>query len=46
MSKIVIFDLDGTLADIDQRRKAPINMGGGKIDWDFFFDPKNALDFP
>ena len=35
MSKIVIFDLDGTLNDIDQRRK-PINIGGGKIDWDFF----------
>ena len=36
MSKIVIFDLDGTLADIDQRRKAAIHMGGGKMDWDFF----------
>ena len=45
--KIIIFDLDGTLADINQRRKAAINMGGGKIDWDFFFDPKNvALDAP
>ena len=39
MSKIVIFDLDGTLVDIDQRRKHKIiHVGGGKIDWDFFFD--------
>ena len=47
MSKIVIFDLDGTLADITQRRKAAIHVGGGKMDWDFFFDPSNvALDAP
>ena len=42
MSKIVIFDLDGTLNDIDQRRKN-IHVGGGKIDWDFFFDPSNVF---
>ena len=39
--KTIIFDLDGTV-DITQRRKAIINMGGGKIDWDFFFDPSNV----
>ena len=44
--KTIIFDLDGTLSDITQRRKC-INMGGGKIDWDFFFDPSNVgLDVP
>ena len=40
--KTIIFDLDGSLADITQRRKAAINIGGGKIDWDFFFDPSKA----
>ena len=46
--KIVIFDLDGTLVDITQRRKEfIINIGGGKIDWDFFFDPSNVIiDYP
>ena len=47
MKNTIIFDLDGTLADITQRRAGAINMGGGKMDWDFFFDPSNvALDAP
>jgi len=43
---IVIFDLDGTLADIDVRRTLA-DKGNGKLDWDVFYDPKNiALDKP
>ncbi len=43
--KIVIFDLDGTLALIDKRRD--LSMVSGKRDWDVFFDPKNIdLDLP
>tara|TARA_Y100000310_G_C20621296_1_gene783445 strand:+ start:1175 stop:1651 length:477 start_codon:yes stop_codon:yes gene_type:complete len=43
---IVIFDLDGTLADINDRRTLA-DKGDGKIDWDVFYDPKNiALDKP
>ena len=43
---IVIFDLDGTLADIDQRRKIS-TKDNGKMDWDKFFDPANiSLDQP
>ena len=46
MSKIVIFDLDGTLALIDDRRKISTKPNG-KMDWDKFFDPKNiSLDKP
>ena len=45
MSKIVIFDLDGTLLILTKGEKH-INMGGGKIDWDFFFDPKNVVWIP
>ena len=46
MDKIVIFDLDGTLADIDTRRALSLKMNG-KIDWDKFFDPNNIqLDDP
>jgi hypothetical protein len=42
----VIFDLDGTLALIDDRR-ALATKDNGKMDWDVFFDPKNiALDKP
>ena len=45
-SKIVIFDLDGTLALIDDRRALSTNVNG-KMDWDTFFDPKNIdLDLP
>ena len=44
--KIVIFDLDGTLALIDKRRTIS-TKDNGKMDWDKFFDPKNIdLDVP
>ena len=44
--KTVIFDLDGTLALIDDRR-ALATKPNGKIDWDIFFDPANIqLDKP
>ena len=43
---IVIFDLDGTLANIDDRRKLGAKENG-KMDWDIFFDPANIkLDLP
>ena len=46
MDKIVIFDLDGTLALIDKRR-AISTKPNGKMDWDIFFNPKNiSLDIP
>lgn len=46
MEKTVIFDLDGTLALIDDRRGISTKPNG-KIDWDIFFDPKNIeLDYP
>ena len=44
--KTVIFDLDGTLADIETRRGISIKENG-KMDWDIFFDPNNiSLDIP
>ena len=44
--KKVIFDLDGTLALIDARRKVS-TKSDGKIDWDIFFDPANIdMDQP
>ena len=44
--KNVIFDLDGTLALIDDRRQIS-KKPNGKMDWDVFFDPKNIdLDQP
>lgn len=46
MNKAVIFDLDGTLAIIDDRR-ALAAKPDGKINWKVFFDPKNIqLDQP
>jgi len=46
MNKTVIFDLDGTLALIDERRKIS-TKSNGKMDWDTFFDPDNIdLDLP
>ena len=46
MKKIVIFDLDGTLALIDKRRDIS-TKDNGKIDWDKFFDPGLIdLDLP
>ena len=45
--KIVIFDLDGTLALIDKRRALATDIGTDKMDWDIFFDPDNiSLDEP
>ena len=45
MNKIVIFDLDGTLALIDKRRD--LATKDGKMNWDVFFDPDNIdLDTP
>jgi len=42
---IVIFDLDGTLADIDKRRK--LATKNGKMNWNVFFNPDNIdLDTP
>jgi FMN phosphatase YigB (HAD superfamily) len=44
--KTVIFDLDGTLAFIHERRKVA-DKGNGQIDWDIFFDPQMIhLDKP
>ena len=44
--KTVIFDLDGTLANIDVRRKLATKPNG-KLDWDVFFDSSNIkLDVP
>jgi hydroxymethylpyrimidine pyrophosphatase-like HAD family hydrolase len=43
---VVIFDLDGTLADIEARRKL-CTLENGKIHWGKFFDPKNIeMDLP
>ena len=44
--KWIIFDLDGTLADIEDRRQL-CTKENGKMDWDEFFDPINiSLDKP
>ena len=44
-NKWVIFDLDGTLADIEDRRK--LSTKTGEMNWDEFFNPKNIeLDKP
>ena len=41
----IIFDLDGTLANIDARRAKALS--NDKMDWDVFFDPENIqLDEP
>ena len=43
---VVIFDLDGTLANIDERREQSMKSDG-KLDWDIFFDADNIkLDIP
>jgi len=45
-NKTIIFDLDGTLALIDERR-ALATKENGKINWDVFFNPDNIqLDKP
>ena len=44
--KTVIFDFDGTLADITKRREMSTKENG-KIDWDVFFEPNNIwFDLP
>jgi uncharacterized HAD superfamily protein len=44
--KTVIFDLDGTLADITKRREMSTKENG-KIDWDVFFETNNIwFDLP
>ena len=45
--KTVIFDLDGTLANIDSRRDISMKPNG-KLDWDIFAAPNSilALDKP
>ena len=46
MDKVVIFDLDGTLALIDKRRDLA-TKDNGKMDWAKFFNPDNIdLDTP
>ena len=40
--KWIIFDLDGTLADIEDRRQL-CTKENGKMDWNKFFDPKNSF---
>lgn len=41
-----IFDLDGTLADIEERRQH-CTLGPGKLNWDEFFNPENIkMDKP
>jgi hypothetical protein len=45
-NKWVIFDLDGTLALIDERREFSVKTNG-KMDWDKFFAPENiSMDKP
>ena len=43
--KIVIFDLDGTIANIDKRRSLAKSWVNNKIDWDIFLDPNIIKDF-
>ena len=46
MEKWIIFDLDGTLADIKARRSLAAKENG-KLDWKVFFNPDNIkLDVP
>ena len=42
----IIFDLDGTLANIDKRKEFA-TKSNGKLDWDVFFSSSNIkLDVP
>ena len=43
MKNTIIFDLDGTLADISVRRKLATKPNG-KMNWDIFFDPDDIQD--
>ena len=40
MKNTIIFDLDGTLALVEERRLKSIKPNG-KLDWDKFYDPSN-----
>ena len=42
--KTVIFDLDGTLANIDTRRNMSLKPNG-KLDWDIFANPSSILNW-
>src|SRR5210317_486326 len=42
--KTVIFDLDGTLANIDVRRDKSLKPNG-KLDWDIFAAPSSIMDW-
>ncbi len=44
MKKTVIFDLDGTLADIDIRRDKSLKPNG-KLDWDIFAAPDSIMNW-
>ena len=44
MKKTIIFDLDGTLANIDTRRDMCLKPNG-KLDWDIFADPSSILNW-
>ena len=42
--KTIIFDLDGTLANIDVRRDKSMKPNG-KLDWEIFADPDSILNW-
>ena len=42
--KTVIFDLDGTLANIDVRRDKSLKPNG-KLNWDTFASPTSIMDW-
>ena len=44
MKNTVIFDLDGTLANIDVRRDKSLKPNG-KLDWDIFVSPTSVMDW-
>ena len=44
MKKTIIYDLDGTLANIDTRRNMSLKPNG-KLDWDIFADPSSILNW-
>ena len=44
MKKTVIFDLDGTLANIDVRRDKSMKPNG-KLNWDIFAAPDSIMDW-
>ena len=44
MKNTIIFDLDGTLANIDVRRTKSLKPNG-KLDWDIFASPNSIMDW-